>query len=122
MCMSIMPAAVLSMVTIICNVILGTLIIVNKGFTTELAWLVINMIRGVYEALFIVGTVTTITEWKKINLGSFRKILYMFTFPIFMLTYIPISVVAIFKKVTWQPIEHHGSKSNLGVKTEKPEP
>ena len=122
MYMSIMPAAVLSMVTIICNVILGTLIIVNKGFTSELAWLVINMIRGAYETLFIVGTVTTITEWKKINLGSFRKILYMFTFPIFMLTYIPISVVAIFKKVTWQPIEHHGSKSNLSVKTEKPEP
>ena len=47
-----------------------------------------------------------------------RKIFYLFTFPIFMLTYIPISIVAIFKKVTWKPIEHHGSKSNLRV-TEK---
>jgi len=37
----------------------------------------------------------------------------MFTFPLFMLTYIPITIVAIFKKVKWTPIKHHGSKSNL---------
>lgn len=122
MSMTIMPAAILSIITIVCNIILGALIIINKGFNTELLWLVINMLRGAYETLFIVGAVTTITEWKKINLGAFRKILYMFTFPIFMLTYIPISVVAIFKKVTWKPIEHHGSKSNICVKSEKSEP
>ena len=29
-----------------------------------------------------------------------------FTFPLFMFTYIPISVAAIFKKVEWKPIEH----------------
>ena len=34
--------------------------------------------------------------------------LYTFTFPIFMLTYIPISLVALFsRKVQWKPIEHH---------------
>lgn len=30
----------------------------------------------------------------------------MFTFPLFMLTYIPIALVALVKKATWKPIAH----------------
>jgi len=36
-----------------------------------------------------------------------KKILYTFTFPIFMFTYIPIAIVALFKKVEWYPITHN---------------
>jgi len=32
--------------------------------------------------------------------------LYLFTFPLFMATYIPIAVSAMFKKVEWKPIVH----------------
>ena len=35
-----------------------------------------------------------------------KKILYMFTFPLFMLTYIPVSIAAVFKKAEWRPIRH----------------
>ena len=30
----------------------------------------------------------------------------MFTFPLFMLTYIPIALVALVKKCSWKPITH----------------
>jgi hypothetical protein len=30
----------------------------------------------------------------------------LFTFPIFMMSYIPITVVALFKKVEWVPTKH----------------
>ena len=61
---------------------------------------------NMYLSLFFFGLITTITEWKKIYACTTKKILYLFTFPIFMFTYVPIAVVAIFKKVTWEPIEH----------------
>ena len=32
--------------------------------------------------------------------------MYLFTFPIFMFTYVPISAVALVKKVEWKPIYH----------------
>ena len=36
----------------------------------------------------------------------------MFTFPIYMLTYIPIAFVAMFKKVEWKPIAHGSRTAN----------
>jgi len=35
-----------------------------------------------------------------------KKILYIFSFPIFIFTYVPISIIALFKKVEWKPIAH----------------
>ena len=31
---------------------------------------------------------------------------YLFAFPLFMLTYLPITVAALFQKVEWKPIRH----------------
>ena len=57
------------------------------------------------------GLITLITEWNKILAPTKKKIMYLFTFPIFMATYIPISLVALVKKVEWKPITHSISKS-----------
>ena len=35
-----------------------------------------------------------------------KKVRYMFTFPLFMLTYVPIALVALVKKCQWKPIRH----------------
>ncbi len=56
--------------------------------------------------LFGLGVLTTISEWTQINAPAKKKILYTFTFPIFIFTYIPISIVALFKKIEWKPITH----------------
>ena len=62
-----------------------------------------------YGTLFFLGFVTTVTEWKKIRCSALRKIGYVFTFPLFMMTYFPIYVVSLFKPVQWVPIRHRRS-------------
>ena len=65
-----------------------------------------------YFMLLGIGAVTTISEWTKIYAPMHKKILYTFTFPFFMLTYIPITIVALFtKNVSWKPIYHLEAKS-----------
>ncbi len=64
-----------------------------------------------YGMMLIISLSICVTEWKKIHTSWWKKILYVFTFPFFMLTYIPISVAAIFKKVEWKPIVHVESVS-----------
>jgi cellulose synthase/poly-beta-1,6-N-acetylglucosamine synthase-like glycosyltransferase len=59
-----------------------------------------------YLFLYVLGLITTITEWQKIHCRAGKKILYTFTFPLFMFTYIPITLVASFTNVTWKPIKH----------------
>ncbi len=64
-----------------------------------------------YFGLLGMGAITTISEWHKIFAPMHKKILYTFTFPFFMLTYIPITLVALFSKdVSWKPIYHTQAK------------
>ncbi len=71
--------------------------------------IVIGLFVYSYTPFFIIGLVTLLTEWKKIQVKPFKKIFYLFTFPLFMFTYVPISIVVFFKKVEWKPIEHKAS-------------
>lgn len=56
--------------------------------------------------MFVYGVLTTFVEWNSIHASTARKIGSMFTFPFFMLTYIPIALVALVKKCTWKPTKH----------------
>lgn len=65
-----------------------------------------------YFMLLGIGAVTTVSEWTKIFAPMKKKIAYTFTFPFFMLSYIPITIVALFSKnVTWKPIVHSQVKT-----------
>ncbi|MBO5930360.1 MAG: glycosyltransferase family 2 protein [Clostridia bacterium] len=65
-----------------------------------------------YFMLLGIGAVTTVSEWTKIFAPMKKKIAYTFTFPFFMLSYIPITVVALFSKnITWKPIVHSQIKT-----------
>jgi len=66
--------------------------------------------------LFGLGLIPLITEWKKIYTKNIRKILSAFTFPIFMITYIPITIAAMFRRVGWKPIEHKAAVTLEQVK------
>lgn len=59
-----------------------------------------------YMTLFALGAVTVLTEHRRIHCKAWKVIAYLFTFPIFMFTYIPISVVAMFHTPEWKPIIH----------------
>ncbi len=64
-----------------------------------------------YSVLLFFAAITTATEWKNINAKLSKKILYVFTFPLFIFTYIPISICALFKKIEWKPITHTIAKN-----------
>lgn len=111
MSMTIMPAFALSIVGQILNII-GIIVGVLMGGDIVVALnSLLQLAVNSYLVAFIVGLITTITEWKKINTSNVKKILYSFTFPFFMFTYVPISLAALFGKVTWKPIEHKCAKS-----------
>jgi len=65
------------------------------------------MVLSMYLMFFAMGVITTITERKHIHARKkWRIFTNLFTFPVFMLSYVPISVVALFKKVEWVPTKH----------------
>ena len=74
-----------------------------------LPWLLL----GMYGTLFVVGAITTVTEWKSIHTSAWKKVLYACTFPLFMATYIPIAISALFCRVEWKPIEHRVTANQL---------
>lgn len=59
-----------------------------------------------YGSLFAVGLLTTIVCWNKIGTTTAKKILYLFTFPLFLFTYVPIALTALVRKPQWKPIAH----------------
>ena len=67
---------------------------------SDISSLVMNL------TLFALGAITTVSEWRQIHCSSFKKVLYAFTFPLFMLTYLPIVVVSLFVSPGWKPIAH----------------
>ena len=67
---------------------------------------IITSFTNFYLMMFAQGLLTVITEWKNINCANVKKILYCFSFPIFFMTYLPISITALFKKVEWKSIQH----------------
>ena len=109
MLMTISPALIISFISLLVNTIFFIAVLFKKNNDILLVkasvTLVSNMVNY-YLTLFILGVITTITEWKEIRATTMEKILYTFTFPVFIATYIPIAIVALFKKVEWQPIVH----------------
>ena len=106
MSMAIMPAIILTSISILVSVALSVLgILSGMGLLPALISLG-KALLSMYLMLFAIGLITTITEWKKIDASALRKVLSVFTFPLFMFTYIPISFAALFIKVEWKPIRH----------------
>jgi len=59
-----------------------------------------------YFGVFIIGTITTITEWDRIYCSKAKKIKYIFTFPFFLITLMPNAVWAIFSRSHWPQVHH----------------
>ena len=113
MSMNIMPAFFLSALSIVCNVASIVLGLLSGGSTAAALMAVARLLMGVYGTLFVLGLITTITEWNAIHTSTGKKVLYALTFPLFMFTYIPISLSALFQKVEWKPIEHRLSAAQM---------
>ena len=106
MTMNIMPAVVLSVLCALINGFASLAAVLSGESLLPIVFSLGESLFNMYLTLFAIGAITTVTEWKQIHVSAFKKVFYAFTFPLFMFTYIPISVAAIFKKVEWKPIEH----------------
>lgn len=115
MTMMVMPAILVSSVSIIVNGLFYLAIFLGlfggKDIMPHASLGILLSFGWYYGILFLLGLITTITEWEKIHCSRWKKVAYTITFPFFMFTYIPISVVALFKHVEWKPIAHTVVKS-----------
>ncbi len=111
MIMTIMPAIVLTVLSGIINICGAIYGLLSGENFLLLIQSIFESITNAYLLFFIIGCITTVTEWKQIYCPAIKKILYAFTFPLFMFTYIPISIVVLFKKVEWTQIHHNESKT-----------
>lgn len=106
MIMSILPAMALTLISVFVSALVTILqLIAGQDILPLLTTSLVSFIPA-YFLLLLVGAITTVTQWKRIRTTPVKKVLFTFTFPLFMLTYIPICVAAVFSKVEWKPIEH----------------
>ena len=59
-----------------------------------------------YWGLLLMGFMTLVMEWPRIRATDGQKVAALFTFPVFMMAYLPIGISAFFRKFHWPPIEH----------------
>lgn len=115
MLMTITPAIIISLLCLFVNSVLLIIglcsVTANPAIIVETLQGIKGLFFGFCELMVIVGVITLITEWKEIHCPPVKKVLYLFTFPIYMFTYMPIAVVALFKKIEWKQIEHTVAKS-----------
>ena len=69
-----------------------------------------------YLGLFFFGLATTCAEGRQIRMPARKKLFYLFTFPVFMFTYVPISLAALVQHVEWKPICHGVARRDLPMK------
>ncbi|HAQ40990.1 MAG TPA: N-acetylglucosaminyltransferase [Clostridiales bacterium] len=115
MFVTITPALFLSLFSVAINVVFLTIGLINietnPAIIQETSTAIMMSVVNSYIVLFALGLITTITEWKQINSSPWNKIKYLFSFPVFIFTYVPISIVALCKKIEWKPITHSIAKS-----------
>ena len=111
MLMAAFPAVVFNLSSILCNAALTVAGLFEglgiRAFVPALTSL--GMMTG---GFFLMGAVTMLSEWKRIDLPAAKKLLYMLTFPLFMLTYVPVSLVSLLPcRIEWKPIIHHSVRN-----------
>lgn len=113
MLMVVGPAMLLTLMCLLVNVTFIAVGSLSHGFLATDAEIemaigsVIMMLAYMYGTFFVMGLSTTITEWKHIHCPQkWRIFTNLFTFPLFMFTYVPLTVAALFLKVDWVPTPH----------------
>ncbi len=107
MLMTVCPAMLLTLISVLLNAVtIPFAVACDAPETMALVHTLVQTIANFYGLFFIFGVLTLITEWNQIHCAGYKKVLYLFTFPVFEFTYAIIAIVALFKKVEWKPIKH----------------
>ena len=106
MSMSILPAFILTSLCLLANITLTVLGLMQGAGVWFALRSLLECLGSILATLLVLGGITTVTEWHRIHATTAQKLVYTLTFPLFMLTYLPISLAALFMKVEWKPIHH----------------
>lgn len=104
--MSILPAFILTSLCLLANITLTVLGLMQGAGVWFALRSLLECLGSILATLLVLGGITTVTEWHRIHATTAQKLVYTLTFPLFMLTYLPISLAALFMKVEWKPIHH----------------
>lgn len=114
MLMSFLPTFILTVGTLVMNVIAIIVGACTGADVSSTVGSVVGFLVNAYVLQFIMGAMTAITEWKNIHCRNYKKVLAMFTYPVFMFLCIPINVAALLhRKVEWKPIRHGGTSATV---------
>lgn len=111
MLMTIAPGMLLTLIVLLFNIVI--VILCATGIMSAGSALASSLSSAVFcilnycSFMGILGALTVFTEWSNIQARPWQKIAYCITFPLFMLTYIPIAICALFGKAQWKPIPHN---------------
>ena len=59
-----------------------------------------------YRSMLVMAALPPGPEWKRIQAPAVWKLAGIFTFPLYMATYLPIALVACVRRVEWTPVAH----------------
>ena len=113
--MIVAPGALLTVSLLLVNLLAAVVCLTQPGelagavLRAELLFLATNLATG-YCGFSALGLITVLCEWNRIRATRAQKLGYVFTFPLFMMTYIPLAVAALRRKVEWKPIAHHSAR------------
>jgi len=100
---------------IISGVLTAITITACQGLTHFLVFLPLLLV-STYLSMLTIGAWTVLTQWHRIRAKTRHKLLGVFTFPLYLLTFVPIAVCAPFCKFQWPPTAHTGAISEVDAK------
>ena len=120
MFVTVAPGMLLTLAMILFNAVILAACLTQPAYLAarvihETAGFITSAVGNFYLGLLLYGFCTVLSEWRHIHASAARKLGYVLTFPIFMLTYIPISIAALVRKVEWKPIYHTATKKVGGM-------
>jgi cellulose synthase/poly-beta-1,6-N-acetylglucosamine synthase-like glycosyltransferase len=104
------PFAVLAVIRVVLGFIFAACGFVT--FSSQVSSVVSIVVGAIGSVLFMMAlaALTCILERDRIGATNKELVAYCLSFPIYMLSTIPISYQAIFARPQWKPIEHHGQE------------
>ncbi len=104
-----LPKALLSVLFSMAYALLTAIVVGVTLSGGDAAGAALNLLKTLltgYVTYAAIGALTVIRERRQIPCPTGKLILYVFTFPLFDIIGLPISVVSLFMRVKWKPIKH----------------
>ncbi len=104
-----LPKALLSALASMLFAVISAVVVgvtMDAGDAGSAALTLLKTLGTSYVSYALIGALTVIRERRQIPCSTGKLILYVFTFPLFDLVGLPISIVSLFMRVRWKPIKH----------------